>query len=320
VTSERKGHNAGAIPTIPGGVELPSLDPTAVLVGAELSFGTPLPSEQAAADAFTLDPEVSAAVARRVFVTADGRHLTDVVVLVLNGAEFFDEGMLAAFEDAVVGATVDGAVSGVPLAGRTVLRGAGEAGGVAIGFREGNLFTIVTGPTDTEVNLTVTRQLEALTRGEVGAPAPFTPLIQLPVDAAFVVVPTVTFATIPPPDEETGPMVPDLPGATAVQGRYGVVAGERRTVVWVFTVDSGTYPSAEALDPALQALAASRAGGTVPHTLELGGRLVYTSKNEPGTPSAQVVRHQGLVLLVEGDRPDQVAAVTTAWIAALGPG
>jgi hypothetical protein len=40
--------------------------------------------------------------------------------------------------------------------------------------------------------------------------------------------------------------------------------------------------------------------------------------NEPGAPSTQVFRHQGLVLLVEGDRPDQVDAVTTAWIAALG--
>jgi hypothetical protein len=104
-----------------------------------------------------------------------------------------------------------------------------------------------------------------------------------------------------------------------VQGRYGVVAGERRTVVWAFTVDAGTYPSAEALDPALQALAATRAGGTAPQALELGGRLVYSSTSEPGAPSAQVFRHQGLVLVVEGDRPDQVAAVASAWIAALGP-
>jgi hypothetical protein len=320
VTLDRSGPNPGAIPTIAGGVELPSLDPTTVLVGAELTFGTPLPSEQAAADAFTADPEVTAAIARRVFVAADGRHLADVVVLVLDGAELFDEGVLAAFEQAVVGATVDGAVTGVPLAGRTVLRAAGDGGRVAIGFREGDLLTIVTGPTDTEVNLTVSRQLEALGRGEVGAPTPVTPLIPVPLDAAFVVVPTVAFAPIPPPEEEVGPEVPGLPGATALQGRYGVVAGERRTVVWAFTVDPGAYPSAESLDPAMQALAATRAGGTAPAAEELGGSVVYSSLNDAGTSSAQVFRHQGLVLLVEGDRPDQVMAVTTAWISALGPG
>lgn len=318
ITDHRDGPNPGPIPTITGGVVLPAVDPRAVLVGAELTFGSPLPSEQAAADAFTADPEVSAAFARRVFVAADGRHLTDVVVLVLNGAEFFDEGVLAAFEQEAVGAVVNGAVTGVPLGGRTVLRAAGEAGGVVIGFREGNLLTLVTGPTDTEVDLTVSRQLEALARGEAGSPTPITPLVAIPTDAAFVAVPTVMFAAIPPAAEETGPEVPSMTGATAVQGRYGVVAGERRTVVWAFSVDPTVYPSAEALDPAMQALAAARAGDTAPKASELGGRVVYASTNAAGTPSTQVFRHQGIVLLVEGDRPDQVDAVTTAWIAALG--
>ena len=39
-----------------------------------------------------------------------------------------------------------------------------------------------------------------------------------------------------------------------------------------------------------------------------------------GERSAQAFRHQGLVLLVEGLRPDQLDAVVTAWITALGPG
>lgn len=321
VLEDRGTHSPGAIPTLPGGTDLGSLDPATVLVADELTFGTPLPSEQAAAEAFTVDPEVSAAVARRVYVVVDGRHLADVVVLVLDGAELFDEGVLAAFVKAAVSGLGGGPAIEVPLVGHTVLRAAAPAGAlVAIGFREANLLTVVVGPTDADVRLTVTRQLEARGRGEVGAATPVTPLIALPVDAAFVAVPTVVFAPIPPPEEEVGPEPPGLPGATSVQGRFGVVAGERRTVVWAFTVDAHSFPSAEALDPVMQALAAARAAGTVPTISEVGDRVVYSSTNKAGTPSAQVFRHQGLVLLVEGDRPDQVDAVTTAWIAALGPG
>lgn len=320
VLEDRDGHNPGAIPTLPGGIDLGSLDPAAVLVGAGITFGTPLPSEQAAAEAFTADPEISAAVARRVYVAADGRHLADVVVLVLDGTEVFDDAVLEAFVQAAVSGFGDGPATRVRLAGQAVLRAARSDGAlVAVGFREANLLTIVTGPTDTDVGLTVTRQLEARARGEVGAPTPVTPLIALPVDAAFVAVPSVAFATIPPPEEEVGPEPPGLPGATSVQGRFGVVAGERRTIVWAFTVDAGTYPSAEVLDQAMRGLAAARAGGIVPAVAEVGDRVVYSSTNTPGTPSAQVFRHQGLVLLVEGDRADQVDAVTTAWIAALGP-
>jgi hypothetical protein len=320
VRDVRDGPNPGVVPTIAGGVELGSLDPTTVLVGAELAFGAPLPSEQAAADAFLADPEVSAAVARRVFVAADGRHLADVTVLVLNGAELFDETVLSAFVDGVVSGAGGGPTTPVPIAGQTVLRAADPSGArVAAGFREANLLVIVTGPNGADVDLTVTRQLEARARGEVGSPTPVTPLVALPVGAAFVAVPTVGFAPIPSPEDEPPPEVPDLPGATAREGRYGVVAGERRALVWAFAADPDTYPSAEALDPALQALATGRAGGTAPAVSEVGGRLVYTATNEPGTRSAQVFRHGGLVLLVEGNDAAQLDAVTTAWIAALPP-
>jgi hypothetical protein len=320
VRDARDGPNPGVVPTIAGGVDLGSLDPSTVLVGAELTFGAPLPSEQAAAEAFLTDPEVSAALTRRAFVAADGRHLADVTVLVLNGAELFDEAVLAAFVDGAVSAAGGGSAVPVPMGGQTVLRAADPSGAVvAAGFREANLLVIVTGPSGPDVDLTATRQLEARARGEVGSPTPVTPLVALPVGAAFVAVPTVGFAPIPPPEDEPFPEVPDLPGAVALEGRYGVVAGERRALVWAFAVDPGAYPSAEVLAPALQGLAAARAGGTAPAVSEVGGRVVYAASNSPGTRSAQVFRHGGIVLLVEGNDAAQLDAVTTAWIAALGP-
>jgi hypothetical protein len=188
-----------------------------------------------------------------------------------------------------------------------------------VGFVEANLLTIVKGSTPADVDLTVSRQIEARGRGEAGSPTPFTPLVATPVDAAFVAVPTVTFEAISAPEDEPGPETPALAGATAVEGRYGVVAGERRTVVWAFTVDPSVYPAAEVLAPAMEALATARAGGVAAQALELGGRVVYSATGEAGSPSAEVFRHRGLVLVVEGVQPDQLDAVTTAWIAALGP-
>ncbi len=321
VADERDGPNRGVVPTLAGGVELGSLDPTTVLVGSQLAFGAPLPSEQAAAEAFVDAPEVATSVARRVYSTVDGRHVADTVVLVLDGSQMFDESVLAAFVAGVVGAAGGTAAVETPLAGVPVLRaGDGTAGVVAVGFREANLLVVVTSPASADVELVVTRQLEARARGEVGSAAPVTPLVGLPVDAAFVAVPTVTFAPIPPPDEEVGPEPPALPAALAVQGRYGVVAGERRTVVWASAADPATYPSAEALDPAMQALVSARAGGIAPALTEVGGRVVYEAVNEPGEQSASAFRHGGLVLLVEGNQPAQVEAVVTAWIAALGAG
>lgn len=310
----------GSIPTIVGGVDLGRLDPVTVLVGEGLAFGAPLPSEQAAAEAYTADPEVTAALVRRVYTVAEGRHLADAVVLVLDGSELFDTSVLAAFVEGAVSAAGGGRAGEAVLASRPVVRSADPEGkSAAVGFLEANLLTIVTAPSALEADLIVTRQLEARARGEVGSSTPLTPLVATPVGAAFVSVPTVTFASIPPAEDEPAPEAPGLAGATAVEGRYGVVAGERRTVVWAFSVDLAAYPSAEALVPAMEALATSRSGGTPVTTAEVGGRVVYSSSAAPGSPSAQVFRHLGLVLVVEGVQPDQLDAVTTAWIAALGP-
>lgn len=310
--------NPGPLPTLPGGVELAAVDPAAVLVGAELAFGTPLPSEQGAADGFTADPEVSAAIARRVFVAADGRRLGEALVLVLDGSELFDQEALTAFERAVVAGVGGGRATEAELVGRTVLRSS-TADRMALGFREGDLLTVVRGSAEADVNLAVTRQLEAIARGERGPPGPVTPMIALPGGAAFIPMATVSFEPIPP-EEEPAPEVPAFPGAIGVEGRYGVVAGERRTLVWAFALDLATYPSAEALAPALPALVADRAGGTAPQATEVVDRVVLTATNPEGMPSARAFRHQGLVLLVEGDRAAQLDAVVTAWITALGPG
>jgi hypothetical protein len=319
LAQDRDAPNPGPRPTRLGGVDLPALDPAVVFAGSGLAFGTPLPSEQAAADAFTADPEVTMAISRRVFAAADGRRLGSVVVLVLDGTQLFDDDALAAFARGAVAGVAGGRVRNLQLAGRTVLRST-AAEPVALGFREGNLLAIVTGSVEAEVELVVTHQLDAIGRGEVGAAAPATPLLAVPGGAAFIPMAAVSFEPIPPPEEEPGPEPPALPGATGLEGRYGVVAGERRTVVWAFTLDLATYPSAEALAPALPALVAGRAEGAEPRAVEVVDRVVLTSTNPDGTRSASVFRHQGLVLLVEGDRASQVDAVVTAWIRALGPG
>ncbi|MGH9085813.1 MAG: hypothetical protein ACRDYW_10205 [Acidimicrobiales bacterium] len=320
VGEERDGPNPGVVPTMPGGVELVVLDPATVLVGADVAFGAPLPSEQAAADAFTADPEVDAAVARRARSTADGRRLADVVVLALDGSELFDDSVLAAFERGAVGALGGGAATDGMLAGRGVLRAGGADGRVAVGFREGNLLAIVSGASAPDVDLVVTRQLEALGRGEVGSGTPVTPLVGVPPDSAFVEVPTVAFAPFPDPEDQEPPPTPDLAGAARVAGRYGVVAGERRTVVWSFAV-AGAYPSAEAVEPAMQAAVSQLASGAAVRSIELIDRLVHSASvsEDEVTRAASVFVHQGLVLVVEGADAAQVDAVVTAWITALGP-
>jgi hypothetical protein len=156
-----------------------------------------------------------------------------------------------------------------------------------------------------------------LAAGAVGQAEPFTPLVSLPIDAAFVSVPTVTFEPIPPPEEEPPPEPPALPGATGVQGRYGVVAGERRTTAWAYTLDPATYPSAESLQPALEALVSARAGGAPIETTEVLDHLVVGADGPEGSPSVRAFRHQGLALVVEGMDPAQLDAVITAWLTAL---
>lgn len=312
------GPNQGPIATVQGGVDLPPVDPVTLLVGDGLAYGTPLPSEQAAADAL-VGAEVAQALVRRIYIAGEGRHVADLLVLTVDGTQVFDEAVLAAFERGVVAALGGGEPDEVPLSARTVLRAADASGRTVLGVREGNQMVVVRAATEADAITTAALLLDARDRGAVGSLDPATPLVGVPVDAGFVAVPGVAFTPFLPPEMEPGPVPPELPGAAAVEGRYGVVAGERRTVVWSFAVDVATHPTAEKLAPALQALVAARAGGTAPQPSELGGRVVLSAIGAAGTPAVQVFRHQGLVLVVEGPEPAQVEAVTTAWITALGP-
>ena len=321
VGDDRRGPNAGPLPTIPGGVELTAVEPAAGLVGEGLAYGTPLPSEQLAAEALAGSPEVADVVARRVLLEADARHLADVVLVTLEGAELFDEGSLAAFERALVVSLGGGAdVDDAEVAGRPALVAVGEEATV-VAHREGSLLTVVRAAAEADARLVATRQVEARARGEVGSLDPRTPMAALAVDAAFVEVPNVAFAPIPPPEEEpVSPSPPALAGAAAVQARYGVIAGERRTVVWALALDPAAHPSAESVAPLLGPLVAERAGGAPTEATELIDRIVVSADAPVGERSARAFRHQGLVLLAEGVRPDQLDALVTAWIPALGPG
>jgi hypothetical protein len=308
-----RGPNRAVPPTLAGGVDLVAVEPTRVLVGGGLAFGAPLPSEELAAEAYGADPEVEAAMARRVFALRDGRLLGTVLVLTLDGDELFDDGVLDSFVRAVVAAEGDGAEEELTLAGRATFRSRGPEG-TAIGFLEGDQLVVVKGPVDQEIRTVVQRQLTAIAAGTPGAAEPATPLVPIPIGSVFVVEPTVTVEAIPPPEEEPPPEAPALPGATGLEGRYGVVAGERRTTVWVFTLDPATYPTAEALEPALAALVSSRAGGASAEGVEVVDRVVQRAD---GAPSARAFRHHGIAILVEGGDPAQVDAVVSAWIAEL---
>lgn len=320
-----RARNPGVLPTLAGGVELAAVDPSRVLVAEGLTFGTPLPSEQAAAEAFLAFPEVRASLARRVYSVATGRLVADLMVLSLDGAQIFDAGVLDAFVEGVVSGLADAPTTEALVGDRTTLRASGPERAVEA-FREGDLLVLADAPVVEDAAVVVERQLAALAAGATGSLEPFTPLVPLPVDAAFVPVPTVAFEpfVVPPepgppvfPEPPTPPEAPGLPGATAVQGRYGVVAGEQRTTVWAYTLDPGAFPSAEALAPALSALASSRAGGAPTTLVEVGGRTVHVAVGGPEQLSATAFRHQGLALLVEGNDPAQVDAVVTAWLAAL---
>ncbi len=310
------GPNRGPVPTLVGGVDLPRVEVVDVLVGEGLAYGDPLPSEQAAAQAYTEDPEVAGVLRRRIHSIRDGRLVGHLLVLRLDGSEVFDEGVLAAFERGLVGALGGGDPAPEDLAGRTVVRARGEAT-TAIGYREGDLLVVVAGPVDHDVTVVAERQLTDLAAGVPGAFAPTTPLVGTPVGAAFVPVPTVTFGPIPSAEEEVPPAPPALAGATAVEGRYGVVAGERRTTVWSLAV-ADAYRSAEALQPATAGLVSSRAVGGATATGELGGRVVLRASADDGSVAVAAFRHHGLVLLVEGTDAEDVEAVVSAWIAALG--
>ncbi len=310
------GPNPVVLPTLAGGIELAAVDPVQVLTGDGLAYGQPLPSQQAAADAFLEDPEVASVTARRIYSRFDGRALGEALVLALDGAELFDRAVLDGFARGVVASLGDDAPTAADVAGRTTIQARGDAG-TTIAYLEGNLLVVVRTAADADAGIVVERQLTALAAGIPGAPEPRTPLVALPLEAAFVTVPTVTFEAFPPPEEESPPDPPTLAGATRFEGRYGVVAGERRTTVWAYTVDPQTYPWAEPLEAALAELVASRTAGAPVETVEVLGRVVLGADGADGATSARAFRHGGLALLVEGSDPDQLDAVVSAWIAAL---
>lgn len=320
-TTSDAGPNAGTPPTLAGGVELASVPPSRVLVGEGLAFGTPLPSQQVAADVFTDDPEVASALVRGVFSRTDGRLIGEVLALTLDGGEVFDQDVLDAFVSGVVAALGDGSHDELAVGERTVLRSRSEEG-VVLGFLEGDQLVLVRGANERDIEVVVERQLAAIAAGVDGSVDPVTPLVPVPIDAAFVAVPAVAFQPIPPPEEEPvlEPVAPpDLPAATAVQGRYGVVAGERRVTVWAYAVDPAVYGSAEALTPAVAAMVSARAGGAAADGVELIDRVVQRATGGDGASSVSAFRHGSLVLLVEGADPAQVDAVVAAWIVALAP-
>lgn len=323
LSEESRRPNPASLPTLPGGVDLVETEPASVLVGDGLSFGAPLPSEQLATEAFTTQPEVTAAHVRRVYRAEGPRYVGTVTVLTLDGAEVFDDAALAAFEGSLVGSLGGATSAPFRISGTTVDRADGTAH-TAIGFRHGNQLVVVRGAEAAEVVDVVSRQLSAIAAGAAGSLDPATPLLANGIETAYVPVPTVSFAAIPPPEEEAiQPEPPALPGATGVHGRYGVVAGERRTTVWVLTVDPASYLIAEALDAALPALVSSRAGESPAAPAEVIDRVVLTATgvvdgdDDTFERSAAVFRHGGLVVLVEGARADQVQSVVTAWIAVL---
>ncbi|MEQ1785570.1 MAG: hypothetical protein ABL966_00845 [Acidimicrobiales bacterium] len=315
-TTEDEGPNAGALPTLAGGLELVATDPVRVLAGDGLTYGRALPSQQAAADAFLADPEVSSAVTRRIYALAGGRLMGDVLVLGLDGSELFDQGVLDAFVGGVVAAFGDGTTETIPIGDRPTVRSRGPAG-TAIGYLEGDQLVVVRGREPGDVEAAVALQLAALATGAPGSAEPRTPLVAIPIDSVFVAVPTVTFQPFPPPEDEPVPEPPALVGATGVQGRYGVVAGERRTTVWAFSLDPGAHPWAESVDAALVALVSARAAGAEGDTVEVLGRLVHRADGAEGEVSARAFRQQGVAVLVEGLDPAQLDAVVSAWITAL---
>lgn len=310
------GPNKGPVPTLPGGVDLAPTDPATALVGDGLSYGRPLPSEEAAAQAFAEDPEVREVIARRVLSQRDGRLVGSVLLLRLDGTAVFDEEVLDAFVRGIVGALGAAGATDEEVSGQAVLHARG-GDATAMGYRRGDLLVVVAGGVDADIRTVIARQLDAHARGVAGSLEPMTPLLAAPVDSAFVAVPTVAFEAIPPPEEERPPEPPTLVGASAGEGRYGVVAGERRLTVWAFAVDLAAFPSAESHHQAVSDLVAARAGGAAVAEVEVVDRLVLAADGADGAPSVRAFRHHGLVLLVEGLDPVQLDATLADWITAL---
>src|SRR5690606_41366180 len=103
-----------------------------------------------------------------------------------------------------------------------------------------------------------------------------------------------------PEEEPVSPSPPALAVAAAAQGRYGVIAGERRTVVWALALDPAAHPSAESVAPLLGPLVAERAGGAPTGATGLIDRIVVSADAPVGAGSARAFLPQAPALLAEG--------------------
>ena len=301
--------------TLPGGVELAAVDPLRLLAGDGLAYGQPLPSEQAAAEAYLEDPEVASVMARQLHSRGDGRRMGDVLVLELNGAEIFDESVLDGFVGGAVGALGDGTTEPVTIAGRPVLRSQGPSGTV-MGYREGNQLMLVRGPAPEDIGGVVERQLQAL------AVARSARRSRSPRSSRCRSTPPSCRCPPCPSNRSRRPRRSPRRSRQVCRAQRGFwVAtawspGERRTNVWAHTLDPTTYPSAERLEPALAALAST------PGRCARGGeggarppRLQRRRRRWP--PLSPRVPPSGLALVVEGQVPAQLDAVITAWLTEL---
>ena len=197
---------------------------------------------------------------------------------------------------------------------------AGEqrATAAVVGIRRGDVFAVVTASTAEDAALVAGRMRQARQRGDPPRPGPTTPMRAVAPGAVFVSVPAVSFVPFPPPEDEPPPAAPSLAGATAVDGRIGSVAGERRATVWSLSTDPAVFATAEDLEGSLAGLASSRAGGAPAGPVELVDRVVFAADGgEDG--SARAFRHGNVAVLVEGADPADLDAIVSAWITVLGP-
>lgn len=305
-------------PTMAGGIDLPAVDPTVVLAGDGLAYGSPLPSAETAAQALLEDPAVRSVLVRLVHDAGGAGPLAEVIVVSLDGAAFFDTSVLEGYLDGLVLGLTDapGPPELVDLAGTPVRRADGPGAGSAAVWRTGDLVVLVRGDRGA-VDLVLLRSLAAVANGQPGSLEPRTPLPPGGDAPPFVPVPGLSFT--PFPEDEELPEAPGLVGAGAADGRIGVVGGERRSLVWALPV-ADDVPTVEAIRPAVEAMVQGRAGGAPAVISETLGRVVVTADGAAGSRSARAFLHRRWVLLVEGSEPAQLDAVVTAWITALDGG
>jgi hypothetical protein len=309
-------------PALVGGLDLEPVDPAAVLVGDGLAYGSTLPSVVAALDTHRDEAEVSDALVRDVRDAATAEVLVRVTVLRLDGGAFFDEVALAGYVDGLLAAATDTAVpetapEPVPIAGTEVRRAASRERSAAA-WQLGDLLVVVEGAAE-RVDEVLVRSLAAVAEGRVGTVDPITPLPPPAEGSPLVSVPSVEFVPFPPVEEEPEPEPPVLAGGLVIDGRIGVVGGERRATVWVVATDTAAFSTVEVLELATAGMVQGRAGGAAVRTTEVLGRVVLAADGSDGAPSARAFRQGRTVLLVEGADPGQLDAVVSAWLAVLPP-